>query len=96
MRGDQHGLFGNRGWLLAVFGFVEFRVFLSPLGIAFKALRFGPVVFFAPISLGLEFGSRLRTTHAAFGFWNAMFGAPPAGMIALGRRFLRLNIATSF
>ena len=71
-------LFGWLGRLLAELGFVKCRKLLFTGRIADKALRFGAVVFLAPVAFGLELVGRLGAAHAAFFFRHTVFDAPPA------------------
>jgi hypothetical protein len=52
-----------------------------------EALGVGAVVFFAPVSLFLKVGGDFGVAEGADVFGDAVLGAPPAGVVVLGRRF---------
>jgi hypothetical protein len=66
---------------MTVFRPVHRGVLLLGLRIAHETLRFGSVVFLAPITLPLEFGSYLGVAHTTLRFRNTMFIAPPAAVV---------------
>src|SRR5207237_6256154 len=58
--------------LLAVLGFVQCRELRFQVRMADKALRVGPVVLLAPVSLRLEVGRHLGVALRAHRFLNAL------------------------
>jgi hypothetical protein len=66
--------------LLAVLGLVLRRELGLVLGMANEALRVGPIVLFAPISVFLKLGRQLRVALAALPLRHAVLRTPPAGV----------------
>jgi len=69
------------------FGLVSRGEFIKPGGATDEALRFGAIVFVAPVTLFFETRNQGRIAPRTLSFRNAMLGAPPASMAVVDNGF---------
>lgn len=66
------------GWCITELGFVLSDKLGFEFGVASEALRFRPIVLFAPVALLLEIGGQLRAALSTNSFRDAVLNAPPS------------------